>query len=81
VASPDGLELQRGHFVVGSLSPHRDDELEDEAVDHHAVRRDVVGRSAVIAGSRRNVVPPYLASRHDGDRGRRAVLQAFCRAF
>ena len=81
VASPDGLELQRLHLVVWGPSPNRDDQLEDKAVDHHALRRDVVGRSPVTAGSRRDVVPPSLASRHGDDRGRRAVLQAFCRAF
>jgi hypothetical protein len=81
VASPDGLELQRLHLVVWGPTPNRDDEFDDKAVDHDALGRDVVGRSLVTAQSHCDVVPPSLVSRHGDDRGRRAVLQTFCRAF
>ena len=80
-ASAHGLELQHLHLVTWVLTPHRDDQLEDEAVDHDALRRDVVGWCLVTAGSRRDLVQPCLVSRHGDDRGGRAVRQAFCRAF
>ena len=55
VVSLDGLELQRGQLVVGRSLPHRDDELEDNAVDHDGASRR--GRPAL----RHCRVPPRPA--------------------